>query len=217
MIANLNRIEKALKKNDFIHGSQPTSLDVDAFESIKADEAQISPLNHPRTFGWYSFFSKFSDAKKAQLPTVEAPAAKAAAPKKEEAAADDMDDLFGDDSDDDGAAAKAAQEAIKKKAADKKKNKPKVIAKSSVMFAVNPIDDTTDLDALFTKITTEIVMDGLVWGVDMKKEPVAFGIFKLIVCCVVEDEKVSVDDLEEKITEWEDVVNSVQILAFNKI
>jgi len=65
LIANLNRVEKALKKNDFMHGSQPTSLDVDALESLKADEAQISALNHPRVFGWYSFISKFSDAKKA--------------------------------------------------------------------------------------------------------------------------------------------------------
>ena len=127
-----------------------------------------------------------------------------------------MDDLFGDDSEDDGAAAAAAA-AAKKKAADKKKNKPKVIAKSSVMFAVNPLDDEVDLDALFKRITETLVMDGLVWGLDMKKEPVAFGIFKLICCCVVEDEKVSVDDVEEKITDMEDQVNSVQILAFNKI
>ena len=61
-----------------MHGSQPTSLDVDALESLKADEAQISALNHPRVFGWYSFISKFSDAKKAQLPQVAAPVAKAA-------------------------------------------------------------------------------------------------------------------------------------------
>ena len=132
-------------------------------------------------------------------------------------AADDDDmDLFGDDSEDDGAAAAAAA-AAKKKAEDKKKAKKVVIAKSSVMFAVNPLDDEVDLDELFKTITTEIAMDGLIWGVDMKKEPVAFGIFKLIICCVVEDDKVSVDDLEEKITEYEDKVNSVQILAFNKI
>ena len=99
----------------------------------------------------------------------------------------------------------------------KKKAKKPVIAKSSVMFAVNPLDDQIDLDALFKKITTEIAQDGLVWGLDMKKEPVAFGIFKLICCCVVEDEKVSVDDVEEKITEFDSLVNSVQILAFNKI
>jgi elongation factor 1-beta len=137
-------------------------------------------------------------------------------------AEDDLD-LFGDDE----PAAPVEMSAGKKKAmemkakakadADKKKNKPKVIAKSSVMFAVNPIDDETDLDVLCKRIWNEITMDGLVWGLDMKKEPVAFGIFKLIICCVVEDEKVSVDDVEEKIGEMEDMVNSVQILAFNKI
>lgn len=60
-------------------------------------------------------------------------------------------------------------------------------------------------------------MDGLVWGVDCKKVPVAFGIFKLMVACVVEDEKVSVDDLQEKIEAFEDMVQSVEIAAFNKI
>ena len=72
-------------------GSQPTSLDVEALEELKGDEAQISALNHPRVFGWYCFVSKFSDAKKAQLPKVEAPAA--AAPKKAAAKSDETDDL----------------------------------------------------------------------------------------------------------------------------
>jgi elongation factor 1-beta len=35
--------------------------------------------------------------------------------------------------------------------------------------------------------------------------------------CVVEDEKVSVDDLTEEITAFEDYVQSVDIAAFNKI
>jgi len=48
-------------------------------------------------------------------------------------------------------------------------------------------------------------MDGLVWGVDCKKVPVAFGIFKLMVACVVEDEKVSVDDVQEKIEAFDDM------------
>ena len=211
----MNRVEKALKKNDFMAGSQPTSLDVEALEELKGDEAQISALNHPRVFGWYCFVSKFSDAKKAQLPKVEAPAA--AAPKKAAAAADDDDmDLFGDDDEDDGAAAAAAA-AAKKKAADKKKAKKVVIAKSSVMFEVKPLDDTTDLDVLYKRIGEDIQMDGLVWGLDMKKVPVAFGIFKLIVACVVEDDKVSVDDVVDKIEAFDDMVQSVEIAAFNKI
>ena len=49
-------------------------------------------------------------------------------------------------------------------------------------------------------------MDGLVWGTDYKKVPVAYGIFKLLIACVVEDDKVSVDDLQEKIEAFDDLV-----------
>jgi translation elongation factor EF-1beta len=138
-----------------------------------------------------------------------------AADVEEPAAEEDDLDLFGDDEPapvvEMSAGKKKAMEMKAKAKADaeKKKAKKPVIAKSSVMFAVNPIDDETDLDALAKRIWESITMDGLVWGLDMKKEPVAFGIFKLIVCCVVEDEKVSVDDVEEKITEMDDMVNSV--------
>jgi translation elongation factor EF-1beta len=38
-------------------------------------------------------------------------------------------------------------------------------------------------------------MDGLAWKEETKKEPVAFGIFKLIIGAVIEDEKVSTDDV----------------------
>jgi len=92
-----------------------------------------------------------------------------------------------------------------KASAAKKKVKAPVIAKSSVMFEVKPLDDTTDLDVVYKRII-DIKLDGLVWGADMKKVPVAFGIFKLIVVCVVEDEKVSVDDVQEKIEAFEDAV-----------
>lgn len=45
----------------------------------------------------------------------------------------------------------------------------------------------------------------------------AFGIFKLIIGVTVEDEKVSVDGLQEMIEGIEGKVQSVDILAFNKI
>ena len=50
-----------------------------------------------------------------------------------------------------------------------------------------------------------------------KLVPLAFGIHKLQISCVVEDEKVSVDWLTEKIQELEDYVQSVDIAAFNKV
>jgi translation elongation factor EF-1beta len=46
----------------------------------------------------------------------------------------------------------------------------------------------------------------LYWKTEYKKEPVAFGIFKLVVGFSLEDEKVSVDEVVEKIEGLEDMV-----------
>lgn len=50
-----------------------------------------------------------------------------------------------------------------------------------------------------------------------KLVPLAYGIKKLQIGCVVEDDKVSVDWLTEEIQNFEDLVQSVDIAAFNKI
>lgn len=50
-----------------------------------------------------------------------------------------------------------------------------------------------------------------------KLVPLAYGIKKLQISTVVEDDKVSVDWLTETIQEIEDLVQSVDIAAFNKI
>lgn len=50
-----------------------------------------------------------------------------------------------------------------------------------------------------------------------KLVPVGYGIKKLQIGCVVEDDKVGTDQLEELITAFEDYVQSVDVAAFNKI
>ena len=214
-MTDANSLEAALKNQQWVGGQAPTSADNDAYNAVK--DSNLSAETHPYTFAWFCLVSKFSDAVRNEWAAGAAAkggakGGKAAAGKKggkggdkKEAKKEEEDelDLFGDD-DDDGAAAAAAAKA--KEAAKGKKKKAPVIAKSSVLFEVKPLDDQTNLDDLFKKITTEIVMDGLVWGVDCKKVPVAFGIFKLMVACVVEDDKVSVDDLQEKIEAFEEFV-----------
>ena len=120
--------------------------------------------------------------------------------------------LFRSDNEEDKAAAKKVAEQAKK---DGKKKKKEVIAQSLVMFEVKPESDKTDLDKVAQSIF-KIKMDGCYWKTQYKKEPVAFGIYKLLIGVTVEDEKVSVDGLQEKIEEMKDV-QSVDILAFNKI
>ena len=101
---------------------------------------------------------------------------------------------------------------------DGKKKKKVIIAQSLVMFEVKPLDSETNLDDLAKRIFKELAMDGAYWKTEYKKEPVAFGIYKLIIGVTIEDDKVSVDnDLVEKIESMDDMVQSVEILAFNKI
>jgi len=80
---------------------------------------------------------------------------------------------------------------------------------------VKPWDDETDMKEL-EKCVRSVVMDGLLWGTS-KLVPVGYGIKKLQISTVVEDDKVSVDELVDKIQEFEDFIQSVDIAAFNKI
>ena len=61
-----------------------------------------------------------------------------------------------------------------------------------------------------------IQMEGLLWGAN-KLVPVGYGIKKLQIMCVVEDAKVSIDELQEKIADFEDFVQSVDVAAMNKV
>ena len=56
------------------------------------------------------------------------------------------------------------------------------------MLDVKVWDDETDMKALEESVRS-IEMDGLVWG-SSKLVPVAFGVKKLQIQCVIEDDKV---------------------------
>ena len=72
------------------------------------------------------------------------------------------------------------------------------------------------MNALAEKILA-IQMDGLSWKTEWKKEPVAYGIFKIQIGATIEDDKCSTDVVQEMIEAFEDEVQSVDIVAFNKL
>ncbi|GAM19833.1 hypothetical protein SAMD00019534_030080 [Acytostelium subglobosum LB1] len=88
------------------------------------------------------------------------------------------------------------------------------VAKSSVVFEIKPVDAETDMSELENTVRS-INMDGLMWG-NSELLTVGYGIQKLSIGCVVVDSLVSTDDLEEKIASLEDIVQSVDIVLFNK-
>jgi len=143
-------------------------------------------------------------------------AAPAPEPAKAAAEEDDDDvDLFGsDDEEEDEEKARITAERLKAYA-EKKAKKPALIAKTSVLLDVKPWDDETDMNEMLKSVKS-IEMDGLVWGAN-KLVPIGYGINKLQVMCTVEDEKVSIEELSEKIEEFEDFVQSCDVSAMNKI
>jgi elongation factor 1-beta len=76
-------------------------------------------------------------------------------------------------------------------------------------------DDTTDMRGLEEAVRS-IETEGLVWGTS-KLVPVGFGVQKLQINLVVEDEKVSITELQEQIEELEDFVQSSDVVTMQKL
>jgi len=121
----------------------------------------------------------------------------------------------------------AEMAARKKKEAEDKKKKSQPVGKSTIVFDVKPAcfdgdeDDensggTIDLEDL-VKFVKGIEMEGLIWGEKHNFADIGYGIKKLQVQCTVVDDLVGVDDLVERIQENEDLVQSCDVVAFNKV
>lgn len=76
-------------------------------------------------------------------------------------------------------------------------------------------DNETDMKELENSVRS-IEKDGLVWG---RSQLIAlgFGIKKLQINVVVEDEKVSLIELQEEIDDFDDYVQSSDIAAMQKL
>ncbi|ORX53591.1 hypothetical protein DM01DRAFT_1287846 [Hesseltinella vesiculosa] len=187
----------------YVRGVEASECDKALFESLTEG---VNAQDYPHLARWYKHIAAVQG-----LTAKAAPASAPAAAAEE----DDEDvDLFGSDDEVDEAAEQLKAQRIAEYNA-KKAAKPKPIAKTTVSIEVKPWDDETDLEAM-TAAVKGITMDGLLWG-GSQLIPIGFGIKKLLVNCVVEDDKVLLDDLTEQIEALEDFVQSVDIAAMQKI
>ncbi|KAJ1891088.1 Translation elongation factor 1 beta [Kickxella alabastrina] len=194
--------------NSFVSGVEATAADAEVFQALSAaPDASV----FPHLARWYKHISSKGDAINS-LKTVDAPVAVAAATEDE----DDID-LFGsDDEEEDAELEKLKAERLAAYQAKKVAKGPGPAAKSMVTFEVKPWEAETDLDELQV-LVKGIEMDGLTWAQTGQKIPIAYGVSKLQINATIEDAKVSTDDLIDKITEFEDYVQSVDIAAFMKL
>jgi elongation factor 1-beta len=84
-------------------------------------------------------------------------------------------------------------------------------AQSVVTLEVKPWDDETDMKKLEESVRA-IEQEGLVWGAS-KLVAVGYGVSKLQITIVIEDDLVSLDELQEKIQEIEEYVQSTDVAA----
>lgn len=203
--AGLKSLNDFLADRSYIEGFAVSQADCSVFDSIPSAPPPI--LCHLRR--WYNHIKSFQ-AQRTNLPPAKTQFVLLEA-SGNDASNDDID-LFG--SEDDDEAAKIKEQRLSEYAARKSK-KPALIAKSSILLDVKPWDDETDMKTL-EECVRSVSMDGLLWG-QSKLVPVGYGLNKLQIGCVVEDEKVGTDMLEEAITAFEEHVQSVDVAAFNKI
>ncbi len=224
------RLNGWLASRAFCTGFTPAPLDNQVLAALGGF---FNDKSVPNVFRWAKHVASYSEEERASWGA----ASTAAAPKqakKAEKDEDDVDDLFDDDSDDvddlfgdDGddisdtiakkiAADKELQARMKMKAEKAKKRGPE---KTMFVFDVKPFDTETDLEAL-AKTLKATTRDGIVcWGEEHKFLPVAFGIKKLRISMIVEDDKVCQDDLEDHINAdgRDDQIQSIDLYTMSKV
>ncbi|KAN0117431.1 hypothetical protein V8E51_003408 [Hyaloscypha variabilis] len=211
-----------LTTRSYIVGYAPSQADVATFKALKSAPTSAK---YPHAARWYKHIASYTeefatlpgDASKAyttygpEVTTATLNPAKAPAAEED----DDEVDLFGSDDEEEDAEAERIRNERLAEYKKKKEGKVKPAAKSVVTMDVKPWDDETDMKALEAAVRG-ITKDGLVWGAS-KLVPVGFGIKKLQINLVIEDDKIGLDDLQEEIQEFEDYVQSTDIAAMQKL
>merc|ERR1712018_511008 len=211
--AGVKALDAHLAENSYVEGYVPSQADAAVFDALKGKSPDRA--TYPHAERWFLHIKSFVAAARKQFPKSNKPADSYVGGG---AAADDDDDdvdLFGSDDEEGSAEAAKIREERLKAYAEKKSKKPALIAKTSVLLDVKPWDDETDMTALTSSVKS-IEMDGLNWGAT-KLVPVGYGIQKLTIMCTVVDDKVSIEELQEKIEAFEDFVQSCDVAAMNKI
>ncbi|KAL8944070.1 MAG: hypothetical protein Q9216_000661 [Gyalolechia sp. 2 TL-2023] len=222
--AGLSMLESWVITRSYVSGYGPSQADVASFKALPGPP---KVEKYPHAWRWYkhiaSYQSEFSslpgDPSKAYTTygpeKSEMTLNPKDAPKETAADEEEDDDLFGSDDESEDEESKKKREENLAAYKKKKEGKTKPAAKSIVTLDVKPWDDETDMKQLEQNLRG-IEMDGLTWGAS-KLVPLAFGIKKLQVNLVVEDEKVSIDELQQQIEGDEDFVQSTDVAAMQKL
>ncbi|KAJ4165624.1 hypothetical protein LMH87_007248 [Akanthomyces muscarius] len=216
-VAGLKALNDWVTTRSYVESYSPSQADATCFEAIDSapDAAQ-----YPHAARWYKHIATY-EAEFSGLAGDASKSYKSYGPEmvggvaSQPAGDGDEDvDLFGSDEEVDPEAERIREQRLADYKA-RKATKPQTVAKSVVILDVKPWDDETDMAALEAAVRG-IERDGLVWGTS-KLIAVGYGIKKLQLNVVVQDDKVSTQDLQDEIEGFEEYVQSSDIVAFQKL
>ena len=195
----LEEINCSLNDQLFINGDQPSSEDAEIFEKIRHNFI-LDKGEYPNIFAWLQFMTLFENKvieswkinKKGKNKN-----------KNEEENEEDEFNLLLN---------KIYEEKQNK---SNNKNNENEIHYSFVLLEIKVWDSEQDLDALAKKIQN-IEKEGLVWKKEYKLKEIIFGIQKILMGLIVNDDIISIDEIIDEIQSWEDEVQSIE-MAFNKL
>merc|ERR1712151_432018 len=192
---DVKKLNDYLLSRSYISGWQLSSEDVTVYNNLKSAPS----ANQVNALRWWNHItshkSNFNNLPKAQVA-------------ESDDDDDDDSDLFASDSE--------AEEEYNRKKAEKIAKKGATVAKSAVIFDIKPWDDDMERFAQIKTMVEGLDIDGLTWG-NFKDVEIGYGIHKWQANTVIIDDKVSTDDVIDKIQDFEDHVQSVDIVAFNKL
>eukprot|EP01083_Nonionella_stella_P013854 38984_1 len=208
--AGLSKLNEFLANCSYIEGASRSQSDVAIFHQISSS---VDAKQVPHVARWYSHIASFGVSSFEKFPGDKPTEA---GEKKDAESESDSDSDFEIELSEDEEEVDLDEEH-KRRIAEAKAHGEKKLAmsKSMVIFDVKPFGSETDLGELEKSVRT-IEMEGLKWGASQLCE-IAFGLKKLQITTVIVDSKCSTDELEEKMCAFEDLVQSVDIVAFNKL
>ncbi|CAD2090095.1 elongation factor 1-beta, putative [Plasmodium vinckei brucechwatti] len=192
--SDYGKLNTFFAENSYFEHYMLSANDIKIYSQIKC---VINKDTYPHLYRWYSHISslpkhvldKYMDNKNC----------KKNCPKKAANDDDDNDiDLFGDSNNDDKSILEKKKQE-KEEALKKKKQKEKEKNRSILIIEIKPKSIDTDISKIPKLVKEKIVDENIKWGEEVKKLPVAFGLYKLHMSCIIYDDFVNTNELIEKI------------------
>lgn len=180
--SGLEKLNAHLLSHSYITGSSATQDDTISFAKLLGPPPAGK---YPHALRWYKHIYMLGEEQRSAWPKGKI----SATPVEKSKDAPEKFDLFGGDDKAVEVAAKAVSGGQKKK---------EVINKSSLVIEIKPNDVSTDLEQVW-KMVKKIKINGVTWGQNYKKVPIAFGLYKLQVSCVILDDLVNTEDITDQI------------------